>query len=110
MADLTDEELQRVYCWVDSIQLSRPKRNISRDFADGGTYDGSPHFSVYICPSLSGSVFACSSVPGSVFEGGRRPTRLLPPGAPSLSLSRARARDPFSALFFNASHLPAIFA
>ena len=37
MADeLSDEDLQTVYCWVDSIQLSRPKRNISRDFADGG--------------------------------------------------------------------------
>jgi hypothetical protein len=37
MADeLSDDDLQTVYCWVDSIQLSRPKRNISRDFADGG--------------------------------------------------------------------------
>ena len=34
--ELSDEDLQTVYCWVDSIQLSRPKRNISRDFADGG--------------------------------------------------------------------------
>jgi hypothetical protein len=36
--ELSDEDLQTVYCWVDSIQLSRPKRNISRDFADGGKY------------------------------------------------------------------------
>lgn len=35
MAELSDEELQRVYTWVDSIKLSRPKRNISRDFSDG---------------------------------------------------------------------------
>ena len=34
--ELSDDDLQTVYCWVDSIQLSRPKRNISRDFADGG--------------------------------------------------------------------------
>mmetsp|Transcript_54504 Transcript_54504/g.151950 ORF Transcript_54504/g.151950 Transcript_54504/m.151950 type:complete len:219 (-) Transcript_54504:115-771(-) len=30
-----DEELQKLYVWVDEIPLSRPKRNISRDFADG---------------------------------------------------------------------------
>jgi len=33
---LTDDELQRVYAWVDEIPLSRPKRNINRDFSDGG--------------------------------------------------------------------------
>eukprot|EP00930_Biecheleria_cincta_P053253 TRINITY_DN38665_c0_g1_i1.p1 TRINITY_DN38665_c0_g1~~TRINITY_DN38665_c0_g1_i1.p1 ORF type:complete len:233 (-),score=60.44 TRINITY_DN38665_c0_g1_i1:53-751(-) len=31
----TDEELQDLYNWVDEIPLSRPKRNIARDFADG---------------------------------------------------------------------------
>lgn len=38
MSDLpimTDEDLQKIYVWVDSIPLSRPKRNISRDFSDG---------------------------------------------------------------------------
>jgi hypothetical protein len=30
-----EEELQRLYTWVDSIPLSRPKRSIARDFADG---------------------------------------------------------------------------
>lgn len=34
---LDDEELQAIYTWVDEIPLSRPKRNIARDFADGGT-------------------------------------------------------------------------
>ena len=33
--DIDEEELQRIYNWVDEIPLSRPKRNISRDFADG---------------------------------------------------------------------------
>jgi hypothetical protein len=33
---LTDEELQKIYVWIDSIPLSRPKRNIARDFSDGG--------------------------------------------------------------------------
>ena len=32
---LDDDELQRIYQWVDEITLSRPKRNIARDFADG---------------------------------------------------------------------------
>ena len=35
MQQLTEEDLQVVYNWVDEIPLSRPKRNISRDFADG---------------------------------------------------------------------------
>eukprot|EP00916_Digyalum_oweni_P026655 GHVL01043755.1.p1 GENE.GHVL01043755.1~~GHVL01043755.1.p1 ORF type:complete len:227 (+),score=49.33 GHVL01043755.1:57-737(+) len=30
-----EEELQNLYNWVDEIPLSRPKRNIARDFADG---------------------------------------------------------------------------
>jgi len=33
--ELTDEDLQVLYNWVDEIPLSRPKRNISRDFSDG---------------------------------------------------------------------------
>lgn len=36
MAALDDEELQALYTWVDEIPLSRPKRNIARDFADAG--------------------------------------------------------------------------
>ena len=33
--ELDEEEVQLVYNWVDEIPLSRPKRNITRDFADG---------------------------------------------------------------------------
>ncbi|KAG9394909.1 sperm flagellar protein [Carpediemonas membranifera] len=32
---ITEEELQDLYHWIDAIELSRPKRNISRDFSDG---------------------------------------------------------------------------
>lgn len=32
---LNEEDLQVVYNWVDTIPLSRPKRNIARDFSDG---------------------------------------------------------------------------
>ena len=30
-----EEELQLLYSWVDEIPLSRPKKNIARDFSDG---------------------------------------------------------------------------
>lgn len=33
--EITEEELQELYIWVDGIPLSRPKRNIARDFSDG---------------------------------------------------------------------------
>ena len=35
---LDEEEMQMIYNWVDEIPLSRPKRNIARDFSDGGNY------------------------------------------------------------------------
>ena len=31
---LTEKELNQIYNWVDEIPLSRPKKNIARDFAD----------------------------------------------------------------------------
>ncbi len=40
---LSEEEMQMIYNWVDEIPLSRPKRNIARDFSDGGKY---PHSSI----------------------------------------------------------------
>lgn len=36
---LSDAVLQDLYTWVDQIPLSRPKRNIARDFSDGGRLD-----------------------------------------------------------------------
>ena len=35
LADLDEDEIQMIYEWIDEIPLSRPKRNITRDFADG---------------------------------------------------------------------------
>ena len=32
---LTDEELNDIYGWVDQFSLTRPKKNIARDFSDG---------------------------------------------------------------------------
>ena len=31
---INEEEMQEVYNWVDDIPLSRPKKNIARDFSD----------------------------------------------------------------------------
>lgn len=33
--ELDDEVLRDLYMWVDTVPLSRPKRNIARDFSDG---------------------------------------------------------------------------
>ena len=35
LGELNEEELKEVYNWIDEIPLSRPKRNIARDFSDG---------------------------------------------------------------------------
>jgi hypothetical protein len=34
-SDLSDEQYRALYAWIDAIPLSRPKRNIARDFSDG---------------------------------------------------------------------------
>ena len=34
--EMTEEELEKLYTWVDEIPLSRPKKNMTRDFSDGG--------------------------------------------------------------------------
>jgi hypothetical protein len=33
--DISDEQLRALYAWIDAIPLSRPKRNVWRDFSDG---------------------------------------------------------------------------
>lgn len=33
---LNEEEIEDLYMWIDEIPLSRPKRNIARDFSDAG--------------------------------------------------------------------------
>lgn len=32
---MTDEQLNDIYTWIDQIPLSKPKKNIARDFSDG---------------------------------------------------------------------------
>jgi len=31
-----DQDLMFIYDWVDSVNLSRPKKHVGRDFSDGG--------------------------------------------------------------------------
>lgn len=33
--DVSESELHELYVWVDAVPFSRPKKNITRDFADG---------------------------------------------------------------------------
>lgn len=35
LTELSEEQLQSIYAWIDGIPLSRPKRNMARDFCDG---------------------------------------------------------------------------
>ena len=51
---LSEEEMQMIYNWVDEIPLSRPKRNIARDFSDGGKYPHSSILSQSFYSSLGG--------------------------------------------------------
>ena len=34
--EIDDEILEELYAWIDGIPLTRPKKDIRRDFADGG--------------------------------------------------------------------------
>jgi hypothetical protein len=39
MENVPDEnEIMQIYEWVDSVNLTRPKKNIARDFSDGGKF------------------------------------------------------------------------
>lgn len=33
---VTQEDKQELYAWIDEVPLSRQKKNIARDFSDGG--------------------------------------------------------------------------
>ena len=51
---LDEDQLEKLYCWIDRIPFSRPKRNVTRDFSDGGerlTY-GRKILFAYACPML----------------------------------------------------------
>lgn len=35
LPDVNENEMLELYAWVDGIPLSKPKKSLSRDFADG---------------------------------------------------------------------------
>ena len=45
--------MQGIYNWVDEIPLSRPKRNIARDFSDGGKFK----FTIFKITSFASYIF-----------------------------------------------------
>jgi len=53
MDDMSDEDFQNLYSWIDEVPLSRPKRNITRDFSDGGKCFNSPNCQNVIAIYLS---------------------------------------------------------
>lgn len=44
------DKLRKLYCWVDTIPLSRPKRNIAKDFCDGVMV---AEIVAHLCPSFT---------------------------------------------------------
>ena len=56
--ELDEKRLERLYGWVDDIPLSRTKKNLARDFSDGGEAHitlcvNAVDFSVHIPPTPS---------------------------------------------------------
>jgi hypothetical protein len=35
MLELNDQDIQKLYLWIDAVKFTRPKRNLTRDFSDG---------------------------------------------------------------------------
>jgi hypothetical protein len=35
-AEVSEEFLEDLYTWIDEVPLSRPKKDMKRDFSDGG--------------------------------------------------------------------------
>lgn len=62
MAGSVDEEaLHQLYLWIDNIPLSRPKRNLSRDFSDGGVRlcMSTFLFCMHVCKGLCANMSLC---------------------------------------------------
>ena len=36
VAEMDEQVLEELYTWIDQIPLSRPKKDLKRDFSDGG--------------------------------------------------------------------------
>lgn len=76
---LSDEDLQRVYSWVDEIPLSRSKRNITRDFSDGGAS---------ACAAAARGTISCAGAVTTLWAARLRFLTPRPPPAPQCSLRK----------------------
>ena len=57
---MDEDSLQELYTWIDEIPLSRPKKNITRDFSDGGKLTIS--FANMKQKSYKGNIFAAKNI------------------------------------------------
>lgn len=67
--DFSEDEIQDLYAWVDTVPLSRPKRNIARDFSDGVLIAETVSLLLYLsvlcqclCTCLSICLCTCASI------------------------------------------------
>jgi len=60
MTDLSEEEFQALYAWVDEIPLSRQKKNVARDFSDGGIKTN--HATIRFAECILQRVMSCSTL------------------------------------------------
>ena len=37
MNELNEEEVDKIYEWINGVKITRKSNNLSRDFSDGGT-------------------------------------------------------------------------
>jgi len=38
MIEIDEQVLEDLYSWIDEVPLSRPKKDLKRDFSDGGEF------------------------------------------------------------------------
>jgi len=60
-AEVDEQMLEQLYAWIDSIPLSRPKKDLKRDFSDGGIYKVTTECHVGLkVEKLSSTMLLCS--------------------------------------------------
>ena len=87
---MDEDELQQLYAWIDEIPLSRPKKNLHRDFSDGGL------FTPIVPPSVSQlymAVFVFHVILDSACRGDRASFCAAFGGAAQLSSGQCREAE-----------------
>ena len=49
---MEEQILEQLYTWIDGIPLSRPKKDLKRDFSDGGIFFHKILYNDYPVPSF----------------------------------------------------------